>query len=177
MAPDIADFVEYRKFSLTDVVDGNHNKYWNVGLKANGDVVSFWGRQGDPPKSTPWPGAGRSHMESKIREKLKKGYVENKTIDARHDPDMAPQSHVASPRLADIARKQIKTKNPEVAALIDYLVKVNAHNIGVATGGKITYNQVSTPRWQCQEICYTFLDTRWNQISNLCLNRIDQQRP
>jgi poly [ADP-ribose] polymerase len=143
MAPNTADFVEYRKFSLTDVVDANHNKFWNVGVTPNGDVVSHWGRQGDPGKTTTWSGAGRGFMEKKINEKLKKGYVENKTIDARQDPNRVPQSRVASPQLADIARKQIRTKNPEVASLIDYLVRVNAHNIGVATGGKITYNQVS----------------------------------
>lgn len=143
MAPNVSDFVEYRKFSLTDVVDANHNKFWNVGVTPNGDVVSHWGRQGDPGKTTTWSGAGRGFMEKKINEKLKKGYVENKTIDDRQDPNRAPQSRVASPQLADIARKQIKTKNPEVQSLIDYLVRVNAHNIGVATGGKITYNQVS----------------------------------
>jgi len=134
----MANVVEHRKFSLTNL-GNNNNKFWNVTLYDNGDVVSHWGRQGDPPRETPWHGVGRAFMEKKIREKEKKGYRENETIEST-EPSRSPSRSVSSGQLQSIARQQISAKSPVVSALIDYLVRVNAHNIGLATGGKITYD-------------------------------------
>jgi poly [ADP-ribose] polymerase len=133
----MATIVEHRKFSLT-CLDNNNNKFWNVTLFDNDDVMSEWGRQGDPPRETLWEGKGRSFMLTKIYQKEKKGYRENLTAGSIESD--APTKRVASPQLQDIARKQIVATNPFVQKLIDYLVRVNAHQILSATGGKITYD-------------------------------------
>lgn len=138
----MAAVTEYRKFSLTNL-GNNNNKFWNVTLFDNGDVQSVWGRQGDPGQTKTWPGASRSFMEQKIREKEKKGYRENLTIESTAKASTSVQPYIANVKLADIARQQIRTQHPAVLTLIDYLVQVNAHNIGQATGGKITYNKQS----------------------------------
>jgi len=130
--------IEHKKFSLTNL-GSNHNKFWNVTLYDNGDVMSEWGRQGMTKQSKSWHGVGRSFMEKKIREKEKKGYRENKVLEGVGEIKTDGRS-VANTELKDIASKQIKSKNPLVAKLIDFLVKVNAHAIGKATGGKITYD-------------------------------------
>jgi predicted DNA-binding WGR domain protein len=72
----MANVVEQRKFSLTEL-GTNHNKFWNVTLYDNGDVMSLWGRQGDSGQTKSWPSAGKSFMEKKIREKEKKGERES----------------------------------------------------------------------------------------------------
>jgi len=134
----MANVVEHRKFSLTNL-GKNANKYWNVTLYDNDDVESVWGRQGDSGQSKIWNGAGRSHMLRKIREKEKKGYRENKVAETTSDIVVSPVQ-ASSVQLKDIAKKQIQTTCKLAQDLIEYLVKVNAHNILNATGGKITYD-------------------------------------
>jgi poly [ADP-ribose] polymerase len=133
-----ATVVEHRKFSCTKL-GNNNNKYWNVTLYDNGDVMSEWGRQGKTKQSKTWPGVGRSFMEKKIAEKDKKGYHENKVVEGTGSLKVSAHK-VANNELKDIAGKQIKSKNPVVAKLIDFLVKVNAHAILKATGGQIQYD-------------------------------------
>ena len=134
----MANVVEHRKFSCTNL-GNNNNKFWNVTLYDNGDVRSEFGRQGDSGQTKVWPGAGRSHMESKIHEKEKKGYHENQVIEGVGTTTVSAKT-VADTDLKNIAAKQIKSSNPVVAQLVDFLVKVNAHNILQATNGKITYD-------------------------------------
>jgi len=130
--------VEHRKFSLTDL-SNNNNKYWNITLFDNDDVMSEWGRQGKTSQSKTWSGVGSSFMDKKIAAKDKKGYRENKVLEGVGEIKTSGTS-VANIALKDIASKQIKSKNPLVAKLVDFLIKVNAHAIGKATGGKITYD-------------------------------------
>lgn len=136
-----ATITEHKKFSCTKL-DSNNNKYWNVTLYDNGDVMSEWGRQGKTKQSKTWPGAGRSFMEKKIAEKGKKGYHENKTVEGSGDL-IVKAGAVANTELKSIAAKQIKSKNPVVAKLVDFLVDVNAHQIHQATGGKIQFDTSS----------------------------------
>ena len=137
----MANIVEHRKFSCTKL-GSNNNKFWNVTLFDNDDVESEWGRQGKSPQSKTWPGVGRSFMEKKIAEKDKKGYHENQVIEGTGEVKISA-GKVADTELRDIAVKQIKSKNPVVAKLIEFLVKVNAHAIHKATGGKIKYDTSS----------------------------------
>ena len=137
----MAVVVEHKKFSLTNL-GNNNNKFWNVTLYDNGDVMSEWGRQGDSGQSKTWPSVGRSFMDKKIREKEKKGYRENKVVEGTGEIAVSARS-VQATQIKDIAHKQIKHSNPLVQSLIDYLVNVNAHNIMSATGGKITYDTSS----------------------------------
>jgi poly [ADP-ribose] polymerase len=104
--------------------------------------MSEWGRQGKTKQSKTWSGAGRSFMESKIREKNKKGYFENEVVEGTGEIKVSANK-VANTELKDIAVKQIKSKNPIVANLVQFLVDVNAHAIHKATGGKITYDTSS----------------------------------
>ncbi len=133
--------VEHKKFSCTKL-GKNANKYWNVTLYDNDDVMSEWGRQGKTKQSKTWHGVGRSFMDKKISEKGKKGYHENKVVEGTGSIKVSSQN-VANTELKDIAAKQIKSKNPIVAKLIDFLVKINAHTILKATQGKIQYDTSS----------------------------------
>ena len=45
---------ESKKFSCTKL-GANANKFWNVTLYDNGDVMSEWGRQGKNSQSKTWP--------------------------------------------------------------------------------------------------------------------------
>ncbi len=132
----MSNVVEEKKFSLTNL-GNNNNKFWNVTLYDDGTVTSEWGRQGKTSQNKTWHGVGRSWMEKKIREKEKKGYRENLTVEGS---GTVTAKTVANVNLKDIARKQIKHTNPIVANLIDYFVKVNAHSIMSATGGKIQFD-------------------------------------
>ena len=133
--------IEHKKFSCTKL-GSNNNKFWNVTLYDNDDVMSEWGRQGKTSQSKTWPGVGRSFMEKKIEEKNKKGYHENQVVEGSGEVSISGHK-VANTELKDIAAKQIKSKNPIVAKLVSFLVDVNAHAIHKATGGKITYDTSS----------------------------------
>ena len=134
----MANAIEHKKFSLTEL-GSNKNKFWNVTLFDNDDVHSQWGRQGDGNKSgqqKTWSSVGKSFMLKKIREKEKKGYRENKTIESSGS---ISASSISNNNLKDIASKQIKASCKLVQDLVDYLVKVNAHQILTAVNG-ITYD-------------------------------------
>lgn len=134
-----ATVVEHKKFSCTNL-GKNNNKYWNVTLYDNGDVFSEWGRQGHSARtqSKTWPGAGRSFMDKKIREKEKKGYRENKVAEGTGTVEATTRKVKGS--VKDIALKQIRHKSTTAQKLIAYLDKVNAHQIVEMTGGMITYD-------------------------------------
>jgi len=134
----MSQVIEFKRFSCTKL-GKNANKFWNVTLYDNGDVMSEWGRQGKTSQSKIWNGVGRSFMEKKIAEKDKKGYHENQTVEGSGDLAVSARA-VANTQLKDIAKKQIKSKNPIVAKLVDFLVKCNAHQILQATGGKIKFD-------------------------------------
>lgn len=136
----MANVVEQRKFSKTDL-GKNNNKYWNVTLFDNDDVQSHFGRQGEDGQTKLWTGKGRSFYDSKIREKFGKGYRENQTIEnLDNSPDITVKTTIQNSSLTSIALSQIKTSCKIVQDLIKDLVKVNAHQIANATGGKITYD-------------------------------------
>ncbi len=137
----MANIIEHKKFSCTKL-GSNNNKFWNVTLYDNDDVMSEWGRQGKTKQSKTWSGAGRSFMDKKIAEKGKKGYHENQVVEGTGEINISA-GRVANTELKDIAVKQIKSKNPIVAKLVQFLVDVNAHAIHKATGGKIKYDTSS----------------------------------
>jgi poly [ADP-ribose] polymerase len=137
----MANVVEHRKFSCTKL-GSNANKFWNVTLYDNGDVKSEFGRQGDVGQVKVWNGAGRSHMDKKIKEKEHKGYHENMVVEGTGSV-VNKAKMVSTTELKNIASKQIRSTNPIVSKLIDFLVESNAHQILLATGGKIVYDTSS----------------------------------
>jgi len=105
--------------------------------------MSEWGRQGKNKQSKTWHGVGSSFMYKKIGEKEKKGYRENQVVEGSGSVSVSG-ARVANTELKSIASKQIKSKNPVVSKLVDFLVKVNAHQILQATGGKIQFDTSSS---------------------------------
>lgn len=125
----------------------NNNKFWRGTAYSDGSVLCEWGRIGDKGQSKLFPSGGESFLMKKVREKTSDGrndeiaYREIDIID--NDVIVSPSvKSVASPDLKQIAMKQIKTssKNKEVMDLIEYMTKVNIHNITSFSGNNIKYN-------------------------------------
>lgn len=120
----------------TDVKE-NNNKFWEGVLFDNNDVRCRWGRVGTGGQEKTFPGAGQNFLDSKVREKEKKGYKEVVGVNTP-----AGAVAVASSQLKTVAKKQIKSTGCKVTdQLIDYLVQVNRHEIKTASGGKLTVNE------------------------------------
>jgi predicted DNA-binding WGR domain protein len=119
----------------------NSNKYWNIELHDNGNVVTTWGRTGVTKNSKTFPGAGEKFYQKKIREKEKGGYTPQRIVTGaapvNNTRGFAPRNN----NLEDIALRQIRTNDDEVKKLISYLAKSNIHNI--VSNTKIEYNEAT----------------------------------
>lgn len=104
----------------------NNNKFWIGELYDNGDVITRWGRVGYDEQSKTFPGKGEKFLETKLREKEKKGYAVARVIEA-NAPGKAVD--VGKSRLAEVAKSQIAQGCPIVSALVDRLAKANVHKI------------------------------------------------
>jgi poly [ADP-ribose] polymerase len=122
-------------------VDCNANKFWNGQLFDDGTVKAEWGRVGYSGDSGEWQG-GEDYLNKKLKEKLKKGYTEQKTVSGVTNGGISPSTKVKNADLNVIARSQIvKTANPILSKLIDRLVAANVHKITANT--QITYNSTT----------------------------------
>lgn len=105
-----------RKFQLTNL-DGNNNKWWMVELWPNNTYTTTWGRVGvENPQSTTKYGDEWA-VESKIREKLAKGYVEVQL----HKPSVVVASTVAGnidPKLAGIVNTIFQEAGENIASYL-----------------------------------------------------------
>lgn len=118
----------------------NNNKWWNGQLFDDGKVKATWGRVGYAGDSGEWDG-GEKYLDKKIKEKLKKGYTEQKTIGAINVSQNGGGT-VRNSELASIARAQlIKTPNSQLEKIIDRFVRANVHKITANT--QITYNSTT----------------------------------
>jgi len=115
-------------------IAGNNNKFWEIELHDNHDVVTKWGRVSEEGKaqSKTFPGRGESFFDSKIREKQNKSnpderYTEVRTLDAT--PGSGQTKIVQSSNLVEIAKREINSNSPETIALIERLAAANIHNI------------------------------------------------
>lgn len=117
-------------------VESNNNKWWNAQLFDDGTVKANWGRVGYDGDEGEWQG-GDAYLQKKLKEKLKKGYSEQKTIGVVN-ATTSPSS-VKNGDLNAIAKSQlVKVQNPILSKLIDRLVAANVHKITANT--QITYN-------------------------------------
>lgn len=127
----------------TDIDTGkqsNHYKYWNAKLYDDGMVKADWGRVGGSGDSGEWSG-GQSYLDKKVREKIKKGYTEQKTI-GDVTVNVGTGSTVKNADLHSIAKSQlIKSSNPTLERLITRFVQANVHKITSST--QITYNSTT----------------------------------
>lgn len=122
----------------------NANKFYSVTLAADGTVTSRYGRVGEDGKPGV-SGNGRAFYLSLISKKQRRGY--NETAIA------GSGSSAASLGAGAAAKKQARadlaggSTDKRLTALVDRLVKVNAHEISLLSGGKITVRdgQVATP--------------------------------
>ena len=121
----------------TDVKE-NNNKFWEGTLFGNEDVLCRWGRVGADGQEKTFPGAGQKFLDSKVREKEKKGYKEVQGINT----PKGATAVVSGSQLKEVAKKQIKSSGCKVTTqLIEYLVQVNRHDIKTASGGKLTVSE------------------------------------
>ncbi len=119
--------------------DVNMNRWWTGRLYDTGDVETLWGRVGNSGQSKLFPGAGRSFLLEKQREKVKKGYTELKTVGGPASPVAVQSKVVGNSELKQIAKAQIiKSGSPTLNRLIDRLVEANVHRITSST--QITFN-------------------------------------
>lgn len=142
----MSTMIREEKYIKSDV-NNNNNKWWTIQLFDNDDVITKWGRVGDTGQIKTFPGAGSGFLEKKCREKEshRNGEIPYRKLNVINSDGVTTTNKTCTPvsAIKEIAKKQIKTSNPTVARLIDYLAKVNAHQISVATGGKITYNDTT----------------------------------
>ena len=117
--------IEELRFILTEI-GCNQNKFWNVALYDNNDVVTEWGRVGYSGQSKTFANAGRAFMQSKIREKEGKGYRPQQVLN--NTKPAANQAGSAS-ELASLAKNQIVSNNPLVDQLLARLARANVHHI------------------------------------------------
>lgn len=125
----------------------NNNKFWKGTLFQNTDVLCEWGRIGDVGQSKLFPAAGEAFLDRKVREKKSGGkndeiaYREIEIIDDSSVPTITNSTCTQS-NIKSLAMKQIKTSKPnkEVSDLIEYMTKVNIHNITSFSANKIQYN-------------------------------------
>ena len=144
----MSNIVRVEKYIKSDVVN-NNNKFWYITLYDNGDVLTEWGRVGDKGQSKFFPSAGVGFLEKKCREKesCRNGEIPYRKLNVIGGTEVKSSSartiSVPDNRLAEVAKKQIKTNNPTVTTLIDFFAKVNAFQIMSATAGRITYNDTT----------------------------------
>jgi poly [ADP-ribose] polymerase len=130
------------KLIMSDI-SNNNNKFWKGRLYDNASVELIWGRVGKNEQSKVKDFgsqyAAEDFLDKKQREKEKKGYKTLNTVGEGQTAEVVQKGS-----LKKIAKEQIKSKNAKnqgiVGKLIDYFIKVNAHDIHTATGGKITLN-------------------------------------
>lgn len=119
--------------------ENNNNKYWYIKQYDDYKCIVEWGRVGDPAQTKTHQFSSDDEatkfFNKKCREKEgdRKGYTKLKVLTG--------DTHTVSVSSSDIkslALSQIKHTDPETKSLIEYLTKVNIHNIVNSTS--ITYN-------------------------------------
>jgi poly [ADP-ribose] polymerase len=116
-------------------VNSNNNKFWNADLYEDGHYEITYARVGAAnPATGSYDGEGK--FRSKIKAKLKKGYVEQKTVQEN------VKIEVKTGSLESAAKKQIKkTDSPVLDKLLDRLITANIHQITSNT--QIQFNDTS----------------------------------
>lgn len=122
--------------------ENNNNKYWYIKQYDDNSCMVEWGRVGDSPQSKTHPFTSLDdstkffNKKCKEKEGDKKGYTKLKVLIGQ-----TSSIEVKNNDLTTIALSQIKYKDPESKNLIEYLTKVNIHNITNST--TITYSNDS----------------------------------
>jgi poly [ADP-ribose] polymerase len=139
----MATVLEHRKAICVEFGKTNNNKVWQMTIYTDGTALTEWGRVGKNLQSKKVSESqARKKWSAKTNQSNKpdKRYTEVKSVDTGGS---SSGGTVKNAELADVAKKQIQSSDPVVRKLIDYLVKVNAHQILKQSGGRITYDASS----------------------------------
>jgi len=141
----MANIIEHKKCICVEFGDTNNNKVWQYTIYNDGTALTEWGRVGNSLQSkmtTEAKALKKMSEKTNPNNKPDKSYTEVKAVETGSSINSS-SNNVKNAELKDVARKQIKFKNPIVQKLVDFLVKVNAHSILKQSGGKITYDASS----------------------------------
>jgi poly [ADP-ribose] polymerase 2/3/4 len=141
----MAAVIEHKKCICVEFGKTNNNKFWEYTIYADNTAMTAFGRVGVTRKEnivTPAKAYKKWGEKINPNNKPDKLYTEIKAVDTGGSVSVSTSS-VRNSELKDVAKKQIKSKNPVVAKLIDFLVQVNAHQILKQSGGKIMYDASS----------------------------------
>lgn len=143
--------VEHKKGICVEFGKTNNNKFWEYTLYDDGTAMTAFGRV-DVTRTENI--VDHAKALKKWREKTRttnkpdKLYTEVISVDTGGSVSVNDGA-VKNAALQDVARKQIKSSNPITQNLIDYCVKVNAHQIMKQSKGKIIFDadsaQFKTP--------------------------------
>lgn len=144
----MSTLIREEKFNKSDI-SKNNNKFWNVEVYDNGDVITRWGRVGETGQSKTFSmgsvSSANSFADKKIREKLTPGrngevaYTKSNLISSGK---LAETKIIEQSQLEKLAIKQMnKSNNLIVEELLKYLTKVNTHNICNSTS--LTYSDTT----------------------------------
>lgn len=127
-------------------IAGNNNKFWEIELHDNSDVITRWGRVSEEGKaqSKPFIGAGENFFDKKINEKKNKSnpderYTEVRTLDSASGSGQG--KIIQSQNLVEIAKREINSNSKDTIMLIERLAAANIHNITSQT--TMTFNKVT----------------------------------
>jgi len=127
-------------------IAGNNNKFWEIELHDNSDVITKWGRVAEEgnSQSKVFGGQGKGFFDKKIHEKKNKSnpderYTEVRTLDAA--PGSSQGKVVQSSNLVEIAKREINSNSKDTINLIERLAAANIHNIVSQT--TMTFNKVT----------------------------------
>lgn len=142
--------VREEKLIMVDITT-NTNKFWHGRLYDDSSVVTEWGRYAESggqlkiAGTKSFPSKGSSFLDSKLKEKLDKGYSMQRVVAAVAGAE--PTKVVPATSLEQLALKQIKYSNPEVPKFIQFLCQTNVHNITSSTALKynVSTGLFSTP--------------------------------
>lgn len=151
MSTATSTITEHKKCICVEFGDTNNNKFWEYTLYSDGTAMTAFGRVGVTRKEN-FPDQAKALKKwgekTRLTNRPDKLYTEVKAVDTG-DSTIVNAGSVKNAALQDVARKQIKSKNPLVQELRDYLVKCNVHQIVQQSGGGITYDtstaQFKTP--------------------------------
>lgn len=133
----------YVMLSKTDT-KANNNKFYEITMEDDGTVRARWGRVGAEGQSMV-KGNGDRAFDSLERSKCSDGY---KKVDVAVQNESSPNAPVS---LREAAKRDLMGGNSAqteaVVALIERLVRINAHQLTAVSGGRINIinGQVRTP--------------------------------
>lgn len=124
----------------TNSVNNNY-KFYELILHEDGTLNMRWGRVEDAGQSKTTNG-GKHEFESKLREKLAKGYVRSSSISVVQDNKTVEKSHLAETAKRDILGDSAGHKDSVLMnKLIERLSDMNRHQIMAASNGKIQVDE------------------------------------